>query len=108
MFGEEEPPSEHARPQHNQAPPWHAQAGDGVADTYNVPGILLFGLGIGFLAATLTAAGYGYGGWALICAAATLVLWACSISILLIEHAHERAAEQKYGRQGRFRHGRMA
>jgi hypothetical protein len=43
-------------------------AGEGIEDTYNVPGIILCGLALVALALTLTAAGYGFAGWAVICA----------------------------------------
>lgn len=80
--------------------PWHAQAGDAIADKYNVPGIVAFMLGIGAVAATLTAAGYGFAGWAVVGAIVAAVLLIVGVSVVLIEHARERAAELRDGRHG--------
>ncbi|WP_239476617.1 hypothetical protein [Nocardia arizonensis] len=51
-------------PDHNRTTRTHA--GEAIEDTRNWPGIVLAALGIVAVAATLTAAGYGYEGWAVI------------------------------------------
>ncbi|WP_051495013.1 hypothetical protein [Nocardia nova] len=51
-------------------------AGEGIEDGYNIPGIVLCALGMVALALALTAAGYGFGGWAIV---AGVVCAACLI-----------------------------
>lgn len=51
-------------------------AGEGIEDAYNIPGIVLCGLGAVALALALTAAGYGFAGWAIV---AGIVCAACLI-----------------------------
>ncbi|WP_054812868.1 hypothetical protein [Nocardia arizonensis] len=79
---------------------WHAQAGDLLGDDYNVPGIVACGFGIVALACTLTAAGYGFVGWAQVGAVVTALLWLTGIGALVIEHRREQAIEREYGRRG--------
>jgi hypothetical protein len=79
---------------------WHAQAGDAIADKYNVPAIVAFMLGIGAVAATLTAAGYGFTGWAVVGAVVAAVLLMVGVGVVLVEHAREKSAELRDGRPG--------
>lgn len=60
-------------------------AGEGIEDTYNVPGIILCGLAMAALALTLTAAGYGYAGWAVLGAVICAVCAIGGVTWLLLE-----------------------
>ncbi|MFF0490234.1 hypothetical protein ACWDSJ_12305 [Nocardia sp. NPDC003482] len=68
-------------------------AGEGIEDGYNIPGIVLCALGLVALACALTAAGYGFTGWAIVagvlCAAALLG----GFGWLLLEHRRVKAQE---------------
>lgn len=69
---------------------FHSKPGDSLADPYNIPGILLFMAGVVGLASTLTAAGYGYGGWTALGAGATAVCFIASITVFVVEHERLR------------------
>ena len=83
--GEENFP-DHARTSRNHA-------GEGIEDSYNLPGIILWVVGIVALGLTLTAAAYGFGGWAIIGAVV------CAIGVLggsvwlILEHRRIKAKE---------------
>ncbi|MFE3542878.1 hypothetical protein ACFXK0_07905 [Nocardia sp. NPDC059177] len=79
---------------------WHAQAGDLLADDYNVPGIIACGIGIVGLACTLVAAGSGHIGWTVLGAIATAVFLLGGAGALLFEHRREEQIELAYGRSG--------
>ncbi|MGQ4601199.1 hypothetical protein [Nocardia sp. R6R-6] len=79
---------------------WHARAGDLLGDDFNLPGIVLCALAVAAMACTLTAAGYGFGGWAGVGAAVTAALWIAGVGALLLEHHREQVIELKYGRHG--------
>ncbi|MGQ4618518.1 hypothetical protein [Nocardia sp. R7R-8] len=81
-------------------PHWHARAGDLLDDDFNLPGIVLCALGIAALACTLTAAGYGFTGWAGVGVVVTAALWITGVGALLVEHHREQAIELKHGRHG--------
>ena len=65
--------------------PRRHHAGEGIEDNYNVPGIILCGLAMVALALTLTAAGYGFAGWAVICAVICAVCAIAGVTWLLLE-----------------------
>ncbi len=68
-------------------------AGEGIEDGYNIPGIVLCAIGLVALACTLTAAGYGFTGWAIVAGiicAATLI---GGFAWLLLEHRRVKAKE---------------
>lgn len=69
---------------------YHSKPGESLADPYNIPGILLFFIGIIGLASTLTAAGYGFGGWTTLGAIATAVCFTASIAVFVLEHERLR------------------
>ncbi|MGW5924135.1 hypothetical protein ACWFPY_34520 [Nocardia fluminea] len=69
---------------------YHSKPGDSLADPYNIPGILLFFTGTVGLASTLTAAGYGFGGWTALGAIATAVSFTASIAVFVLEHERLR------------------
>ncbi|UGT55602.1 hypothetical protein [Nocardia asteroides] len=81
-------------------PSWHAQAGDLLADDYNVPGIIACGIGVVGLACTLVAAGTGHLGWAVVAGIATAVFLLGGVGALLFEHRREQRIELSYGRSG--------
>ncbi|MEU8898721.1 hypothetical protein [Nocardia sp. NPDC048505] len=68
-------------------------AGEGIEDGYNIPGIILCAIGIAALALTLTAAGYGFAGWAVVGAIATGALIVSGVGWILLEHRRVKARE---------------
>ncbi|WP_280495406.1 hypothetical protein [Nocardia asiatica] len=76
--------------------PYHAKPGDSLADPYNIPGIVLFLVGMVGLAATLTAAGEGITGWVVAGAAATATCFVSSVTVFWVEH--ERLRRLAHGR----------
>ncbi|MFC4128171.1 hypothetical protein [Nocardia rhizosphaerae] len=81
-------------------PGWHAQAGDLLADDYNVPGIIACAIGVIGLACALVAAGSGHAGWAVLAGIATAVFLLGGIGGLWFEHRREEQIELAYGRSG--------
>ncbi|MFD3701681.1 hypothetical protein ACFWUP_00895 [Nocardia sp. NPDC058658] len=80
--------------------PWHAQAGDLLADDYNVPGIIMCAIGVVGLACTLVAAGTEHTGWAVVAGIATLLFIGGGVGALMFEHHREKKIEQALGRTG--------
>ncbi|MGW0246657.1 hypothetical protein ACWDYH_08465 [Nocardia goodfellowii] len=78
-------------PDHSRTTRSHA--GEGIEDGYNIPGIVLCAMGIVGLALTLTAAGYGFNGWAIVGAIATVALIGSGIGWILLEHRRVKAKE---------------
>ncbi|WP_228816643.1 DUF6480 family protein [Nocardia transvalensis] len=68
-----------------------SRAGESVADTRNWPGLTLVAIGVVALAATLTAAGYGFPGWTLLGAIVTVVCLAAGAVIITAEHRRVKA-----------------
>ncbi|MGS2810939.1 hypothetical protein [Nocardia sp. MW-W600-9] len=79
---------------------WHAQAGDLLADDYNVPGLIACAIGIVGLACTLVGAGSGHYGWAVVAGVATAIFLVGGAGALLFEHRREEQIELAYGRGG--------
>ncbi|KAA8886121.1 hypothetical protein F3087_26325 [Nocardia colli] len=63
-----------------------AHVGESIEDARNWPGIILVALGLVGLGLTLTAAGYGFGGWAIIGAIATVALIVVGVLLVVLEH----------------------
>ncbi|MFF2083514.1 hypothetical protein ACFVVM_07040 [Nocardia sp. NPDC058176] len=84
-------PHEHHFPDNDRTTRSHV--GESIEDYLNWPGLLLVGIGIVALAATLTAAGYGFAGWALIAGITSAVCLLAGISIVLAEHSRIKALE---------------
>lgn len=80
--------------------PWHAQAGDLLADDYNVPGIIMCAIGVVGLACTLVAAGTDHIGWAVVAGILTLLFIGGGVAALMFEHHREKKIEQSLGRTG--------
>ncbi|MBF6174744.1 hypothetical protein IU476_25045 [Nocardia blacklockiae] len=68
-------------------------AGEGLEDGYNVPGIVLCALGIVAMALALTAAGYGFSGWAVVAGVVAAVCAVAGVAWLLLEHRRVKAKE---------------
>lgn len=68
-------------------------AGEGLEDGYNVPGIVLCALGIVAMALALTAAGYGFAGWAVVAGVVAAVCGITGVAWLLLEHRRVKAKE---------------
>ncbi|WP_316574982.1 MULTISPECIES: hypothetical protein [Nocardia] len=69
---------------------YHSKPGESLADPYNIPGILLFLAGVVGLASTLTAAGYGFAGWAWLGAVATALCFTAAVAVFVLEHERLR------------------
>ncbi|MEV0336526.1 hypothetical protein [Nocardia sp. NPDC050717] len=76
-------------------------AGESIEDVRNWPGLILAGVGLVLLALTLTAAGYGFEGWAIIAGIACAVCLLAGIGLVVAEHrrVQNRANAQSPGRQ---------
>lgn len=79
---------------------WHAQAGDLLADDYNVPGLIMCAIGVVGLACTLVAAGTEHTGWAVLAGIMTLLFLGGGVGALMFEHHREKKIEQMLGRTG--------
>ncbi|WP_067860836.1 hypothetical protein [Nocardia shimofusensis] len=87
-------------PQHGNFPDHtrtsRSHAGEIFEDTRNWPGMFLVGLGIVTVGLTMTAAGYGFEGWALIGGIAAGLFLLVGIGLIVLEHRRMRriSAEQ--------------
>ncbi|MGW0252725.1 hypothetical protein ACWDYH_39490 [Nocardia goodfellowii] len=79
---------------------WHAQAGDLLGDNHNLPGAVLCALGIVAVACALTAAGYGYEGWAVVSAIIAVAMWLAGLAVLTLEHRRHGRMEIEHNRLG--------
>ncbi|HLS77067.1 MAG TPA: hypothetical protein VK083_09785 [Nocardia sp.] len=70
-----------------------SHAGEGIEDGYNIPGIVMFALGIVALGLTLTAAAYGFAGWVIIGAVVCAVGLLGGSAWILLEHRRVKARE---------------
>ncbi|WP_446221918.1 hypothetical protein ACTWPB_18885 [Nocardia sp. IBHARD005] len=68
-------------------------AGESIRDTRNWPGLLLAAIGLVLVAVTLTAAGYGFAGWAVIVGVACAVCLVAGIGLVVAEHRRVKAQE---------------
>ncbi|WP_231509223.1 hypothetical protein [Nocardia sp. NRRL WC-3656] len=83
-----------------RAPRKHA--GEGIEDTYNIPGIILCALSFVALALALTAAGYGFGGWAIVAGVVCAVCLIGGVTWIALESRRTQARDQwePHQRQG--------
>ncbi|MFX0576753.1 hypothetical protein [Nocardia nepalensis] len=70
-----------------------SHAGELIEDTRNWPGVLLIFVGIVGAALTLTAAGYGFAGWAVVAGIATALCLICGGGLIVAEHRRVKASE---------------
>ncbi|MFD6396574.1 MULTISPECIES: hypothetical protein [unclassified Nocardia] len=70
-----------------------SHAGESIQDSLNWPGLFLVGVGIVMLAATLTAAGSGFVGWAVIAGILSGVCLLFGVGIVLAEHRRIKVSE---------------
>ena len=68
-------------------------AGEALEDVRNWPGYICIGAALAALGLTLTAGGYGFGGWVLIGSVAAIVLFAAGLTIVLLERKRVNARE---------------
>ncbi|WP_019926063.1 hypothetical protein [Nocardia sp. BMG111209] len=78
--------------------PARTHTGQGLEDNRNIPAFVLCFLGVVALGAALTAAGYGFAGWAVIAGIVCAVCLVGGVAWLLIERRRIRATE--FDRQG--------
>ncbi|MBF6175722.1 hypothetical protein IU476_30085 [Nocardia blacklockiae] len=62
-----------------------------MADARNWPGLTLVAVGLVALAGTLTAAGYGFNGWAIVGVIVTVVCLLGGAALVMVEHRRIRA-----------------
>ncbi|MFC6010905.1 hypothetical protein [Nocardia lasii] len=70
-----------------------SHAGESIRDGRNVPGLALVAVGLVLFALTLTAAGYGYAGWAVIAGVACVVSLVGGAALVVLEHRRVKAGE---------------
>lgn len=87
-------PRTHAFPDDTRTIRTHA--GESIEDARNWPGIILVAVGIVAMALTLTAAGYGFAGWAVV---AGIVSGVCIIAGVLVIVAEHRRIKAREGRR---------
>ncbi|NNH69917.1 hypothetical protein HLB23_08575 [Nocardia uniformis] len=79
---------------------WHPHPGDAIEDHGELPALILCGLGIAALGMTITAAAYGFRGWAVLGAIVTVVLFVSGLLLIRFEYFREFKKEQQVGRHG--------
>jgi len=72
-----------------------SHAGEALEDTRNWPGMFLVGLGIVTVGLTVTAAGYGFAGWALIGGIAAVLFLVLGATLITLEHLRMRKISAK-------------
>lgn len=70
-----------------------SHAGEALTDSRNWPGYVCIGAAFAALALTLTAAAYGFEGWAWIAGPACVLLFAAGLTIVLLERRRVKAME---------------
>ncbi|WP_433492415.1 hypothetical protein [Nocardia grenadensis] len=85
------PPSEHRFP--DNARTTRSHAGETIEDRRNWPGIILGAIGIVLVALTLTAAGYGFAGWAVIAGIIGVICLIAGGLIVVAEHRRVKLEE---------------
>ncbi|MFD3595638.1 hypothetical protein ACFWU5_23180 [Nocardia sp. NPDC058640] len=65
-------------------------AGESIRDARNWPGLVLCAVGLVLVAATLTAAGYGFAGWAVIAGVACVLCLVVGVWLVVAEHRRVR------------------
>ncbi|MFC4127724.1 hypothetical protein [Nocardia rhizosphaerae] len=72
-------------------------AGESIEDVRNWPGLILAAIGLVLLGLTLTAAGYGFAGWAVVAGLACAACLLTGIGLVVAEHrrVRERAGNRR-------------
>lgn len=94
--GPNDPPDRPNRPAHrfpDDKRTTRSHAGETLEDTRNWPGIIMVALGLVCLALTLTAAGYGFEGWAIIAGILTGILLIAGVVTIVAEHRRIKSRE---------------
>ncbi|MFI9503946.1 hypothetical protein [Nocardia sp. NPDC052566] len=68
-------------------------AGEALEDSRQFPGVVVLLLGLVAVALTLTAAGYGFAGWAVVGVIASVLLIGAGTAFVVLEHRRLRARE---------------
>ncbi|MFI1464098.1 hypothetical protein [Nocardia carnea] len=84
-------PYEHRFPDDSRTTRSHA--GESIEVARNWPGIILTAIGIVLVALTLTAAGYGFEGWAVIAGICGGVCLVAGIALVVVEHRRVKTGE---------------
>ncbi|MEU1983209.1 hypothetical protein [Nocardia sp. NPDC019395] len=84
-------PYEHSFPDDTRTTRSHA--GESIEDARNWPGIILTALGIVLVALTLTAAGYGFEGWAIVAGICGGICLVAGVAIVVFEHRRIKTGE---------------
>ncbi|MFC4373522.1 hypothetical protein ACFO5K_05365 [Nocardia halotolerans] len=69
-------------------------AGESIEDARNWPGLVLAAVGLVLLALTLTAAGYGFEGWAIVAGVACAVCLLAGIGLVVVQHRRVKARQR--------------
>lgn len=72
-----------------------AHAGEAITDSRNWPGYFMVALGLAALGLTLTAAGGGFEGWAMIGSIACVVFLVGGVGLVLLQRKRVKAQEGK-------------
>ncbi|MEA3527971.1 hypothetical protein [Nocardia implantans] len=91
--GEQHTPRTHGFPDDTRTIRTHA--GESIEDARNWPGIILVAVGLVAMALTLTAAGYGFEGWAVVAGIVCGVCIIAGVSVIVAEHRRVKAREGK-------------
>ncbi|WP_227983544.1 hypothetical protein [Nocardia spumae] len=86
--------SEPTRERRRWKPTTRRHAGEGIEDTGNIPGIVLCALGAVALALALTAAGYGFAGWAIVAGVVCAICLIGGITWLVVESRRTSRRDQ--------------
>ncbi|MGW5386686.1 hypothetical protein [Nocardia sp. NPDC003963] len=84
-------PGEHRFP--DDARTTRSHAGESIEDRRNWPGIILAAIGIVLVGLTLTAAGYGFAGWAVVAGITGVICLIAGGLIVVAEHRRIKLAE---------------
>ncbi|WP_157535454.1 hypothetical protein [Nocardia inohanensis] len=79
---------------------WHPHPGDAIEDEGEFPALVLCLLSVVGVGLTITAAAYGYRGWALLGAILSAALLIGGLLLIRLEYFREFSAELRKGRHG--------
>ncbi|MBJ8347107.1 hypothetical protein [Antrihabitans sp. YC2-6] len=70
-----------------------AHAGESLEDSRNWPGLVLVAIGMAALGVSLTSAGYGFAGWALLSAGVCALCLGAGVLIMVLAHRRVKSRE---------------